>query len=82
MNRNLHSFIVIFVFMTKEMLIVNKCHECFVGPFRFQTFHLDRSSTLDMTWQDHGILRIATMIQNLVHVRVTESLVMLLWDHL
>ena len=63
-------------------MVVQMYKAPFVGPFRFHTFHLDRSSTLDMTWQDHGILRIATMIQNLVHVRVTESLVMLLWDQL
>ena len=31
-----------------------------IGPFRFHTFHLDRSSTLDITWHDHGILRMAT----------------------
>ena len=48
----------------------------------FHTFHLDRSSIVDMTWRGHGILRIATMILDLVHVGVTEFLVMLLWNQL
>ena len=69
-------------------LIVKKCHGCanglspFCWSFRFHTFHLDRSPTLEMTWRDHEILRIAIMMQGLVHVDVTESLVTLLWDQL
>ena len=65
---------------------MDECRIYGLNPFswslRFHTFHLDRSSALDMIWQEHGILRVAIMIHDLVHVRVTESSVMLLWDQL
>ena len=42
---------------------------------------IDLSFIVDII-SNYGILRIATMMQSLVHVNVTESLVMLLWDQL
>ena len=68
--------------MHKLWSIVNKNLIALFGPFGFHSFHLDRSSIPDMTWRNQGILHIATMMHRLVHVDVTESLEMLLWDQL